>query len=235
MIHLIYKMKNRSSFIAAVTLFFLSLCGIQAEAKTQFSCMLWESQPYPEVFYLDGQKMLPLELISDRRSELYELKNAVETFELYISQSLPSGESEMKLVGTATIPPKVKRMLFIIKHTPTNQELPLSMLAVNDSLDVFPAGTFRLINFTNEKLSVSVGDDAQEMRPRQIRLLQPEIPEKGGLVSLVISNSEGEPVFGRRLFGQSRARQMVFVVAEEGAKGGVRAKLVPDIVTEKSR
>ena len=191
--------------------------------------MLWESQPYSEVFYKDGQDMVSIELVPDRRSKLYEISN-VEFLELYVSQEKVDGSAEMKLVGRGNIPPKAERVLFILRHRPQNERLPISVIGMNDSLSVFPPGSFRVVNFTGQELSVSVGDKSQKLQPRKLKVLKPELPENGGLVSLVVEDEDGKPVFGRRLFGQSRSRQMIFVLVDEDAKRGVRAKLLPDIV-----
>lgn len=207
------------------------LVTLSVSAKTEFSCMLWENQPYSEIFYKNGQEYVPLELVSDRRSKIYEIAN-VEFFELYVYETNPEGEQEVKLVGKSVIPPKADRVLFVLSYRPERAGLPIAVIGMNDSLDVFPAGSFRIVNFTSEELSVSVGEKSEKLEPRKLKVLKPDIPENGGLVSLVVNNQEGRPVFGRRLFGQSRSRQMVFVLVDKDAKRGVRAKLLPDILPE---
>lgn len=214
----------------AALISFVLLWGVQAQAKTEFSCMLWESHPYSEIFYKNGEDMVPLELIPDRRSKLYEIAN-MEFLELYVSQEKPDGSMEMKLVGKRAIPPKVERALFVLKHRQQNKELPIAIIGVNDSLAVFPPGSFRIVNFTGQELSFSIGDKSQNLKPRKLQVIKPDLPEKGGLVSLVVSDKDGKPVFGRRLFGQSRSRQMVFVLVDEDAKHGIKAKLLPDILS----
>jgi len=191
--------------------------------------MLWENQPYEEVFYKNAGEFVSLKLLSDRRSELYELTN-MESLELYVKKEAPDGEIEMVLVGKSGFPASADRLLFILSYRPNRDTLPFAVIGINDSLDVFPPGSFRVINFTAEQLSVRVGGKSEKLEPQKLKVLKPDIPEKGGLVSLVVSDAKGKPVFGRRLFGQSRSRQMVFVLVDEDAKRGVRAKLLPDIV-----
>lgn len=191
--------------------------------------MLWEGQPYEKIFYRNGKDMVPLELVSDKRSELYEIGD-VEFLELYVTETKPDGSIEMKLVGRGQVPDKAERSLFILRYREKSKGLPILVIGMNDSLDVFPAGSFRIVNFTGQKLSVSIGEESQNIQPRKLVVIKPDIPEKGGLVSLVVSDKDGQPVFGRRLFGQTRSRQMVFVLVDEDAKRGVRAKLLPDII-----
>lgn len=230
MLGFIYNLRTYwcRSLVAVVA--FLSFWSVQLEAAREFSCMLWENQPYSKLYYKNGQDMEVLELISDRRSKLYEMRN-MDTLELYIEEEQPNGPVKMKLVGQATFSPKVDRMLFIIRHMPKRQGLPLAIMGINDSLDVFPAGSFRVVNFTANPMSASMGKESKEIQPRKVRVLQPDLPKDGGLVSFIVSDKDGKPVFGRRVLGQSKSRQMIFILSDTEA-GRVKAKMLPDIVED---
>ncbi|MCP5538168.1 MAG: hypothetical protein H7A51_18290 [Akkermansiaceae bacterium] len=220
--------------IAVLAFACFSLAAVKAaENDPTFSCVSWGKLPYTDIYFSNGGEMERIEMTPGRRSELYSMQRS-ETFAVYIKKDKPNGKPGWQLVGKTTFPQNAKRMLFLIaKGAPKGNKkegLPLSVLGIEDSLDTFPAGTFCFANFTRTVLNVSFGDVSERLSPREIRVFNAKMADKGGLMSLVIRDKKGTPVFARRLFGQPRSRELVFIVSPKKAEGKLKTIIIAEIV-----
>lgn len=197
------------------------------EEKSSFSCVTWDDMGFENILYRKGKKTMPLELRNGRRSELYPL-NSEGTFELYIREATANGE--LKLIGRTTFQPGARRMLFLIAKAGPKSELPLAIRGIDDSLSTFPPGTFRFANFTKQSLKVAFGNVVEDLRPAQIQVYQARMAPNGGLMSLIVMDTTGKPIFARRLFGQPRDRSMVFITPSQTSPGELSIRILPEIV-----
>ncbi|MEP2775548.1 MAG: hypothetical protein ABJQ29_03745 [Luteolibacter sp.] len=211
----------------------LSIAHLQAkEGASKFSCVSWDNLPFTEILYRNGTETIPLEIGQGRRAQHYPL-GSDGSFELYVREQSSEGKEELRLIGKAAFQPGAKQMLFLIGLADPKSKLPLVLIGVDDSLSTFPAGSFRFANFTNQPLKVAFGNVAETLRPAQIEVYKAKMAPDGGLMSLIVMDSKGKPIFARRLFGQPRDRSMVFITPPQTPEGGLSIRILPEIVPEK--
>lgn len=212
---------------------FPALAGAQASdapSSMKFSCVVWKDLPYPGIFYRQKDKFLPLTLTARQRSETYPLEGQ-EALELYIvAKDRPNGQPGHELVGKAALPQGSKQLLFMIQEAPDGAKLPLRIFGMDDSLDAFPAGSFRFLNFTNLPLEVDFGGSSHKLPPEAVKVARPAIPELGGFLPFVVRDVAGNIGFQTRLFGQPRGRKMVMIVPPAKQAEKLSVLFVPQIV-----
>jgi hypothetical protein len=183
---------------------------VTEKSGVEFSCLVWDPLPMPEIFYLDGNDYLPLVFSLGNRSQPYPLKQAT-AFELYVKDAGEEGGTSYKLVGKAPLVTGSRQMLLVIIPAMGTGALPLRLMAVDDSMEAFPPGSFKFLNFSKDALQVKFGGQIAAIRPGEIRIVNPRIPEKGGFMPFMIGDTQGKIVFETRLFGQPTGREMVFI------------------------
>lgn len=199
------------------------------KSSIQFSCVVWTDLSYPALYFRQGDEFLPLTLLPRQRSQIYSLQGR-EALELYVAKDQANGTPGHELVGRAALPQGAKQMLFMIQESPSGGKLPLTVYGMDDSLDAFPAGSFRFLNFTNLPLQVEFGGTTNKLSPQAIKVVQPEIPELGGFLPFMIKDSEGRTGFQTRLFGQPRGRKMVLIVPPTKMGEKLAVLFLPQIV-----
>jgi len=217
-------MKNK--FILTLLLTLLPLAtSVTMQAKgedagrskgMEFTCAVWEHLPYPELFYRQGSEHLPLVLSEGQRSKIYPLKGA-ESLELFTRKDKPAAAGtsnvslEYELIGTAPLLKGVKRMLFLIEAKKDAKGLPLQLLGIDDSVETYPAGSFRFINQTPDLLRIEFGGTSCELPPGALKVVMPEIPAAGGFLPAIIKNAEGRNLLENRFFAQHAGRELVII------------------------
>ena len=202
----------------------------QARSSIEFSCVSWEALPFSELFYREGSAYLPLEYRPKVRSQLYPLKGGHQALELYTKGLDEEGQLIYRLVAQAPIVAGTSRMLFFMQESKRDGGLPISMFGVDDSLTVFPMGSFRFVNTTNVRMQVLFPSARGELPARGMKVLAPEIPDLGGFIPLFVADMEGQIVFETRVFGQPRGRKMVFIQTPTKPGGKVRARFLSEII-----
>jgi hypothetical protein len=208
------------------------LAGAQpakAPPSVRFSCVVWKELSYPGIFYRQNERFLPLALLARERSEMYSL-DGHETLELYIAKDQPSGEPGHELVGRAALPQGAKQLLFMIQEAPEGSKLPLRVFGMDDSLEAFPPGAFRFLNFTSLPLQVEFGGSTTKLPPQAIKVVRPEIPELGGFLPFIVKDAQGHIGFQTRLFGQPRGRKIVMLVPPTKQEENLSVLFLPQIV-----
>ena len=231
-------MKKKFPLTLAVALLpFAAPLTMQAEGEkpggagaVEFTCASWDDLPYPELFYRRGGEHLPLKISAGQRSQAYPLKGAG-MLELCIRKGDPSDEPvEYEKVGAAPLPEGVRRMLFLIESKKDANGLPLQLLGMDDSLETFPAGSFRFINRTPDQLRIEFGGTVCQLPPEAIKVVVPETPAADGFLSVVIKDGEGQMILENRFFTQPTARELVVISPPAGGKTGLSIKSLTEIV-----
>lgn len=200
-----------------------------AKASIKFSCAVWEALPMSEIFYRDGQSLQPIQFMPGRRSELYPLKES-KVLELYEKTVGADGKTTHKLLGKAPLIAGARQMLFLVDPIPSASGLPLTILGINDTLDIFPPGTFRFFNFCAAELRVKFGGEVNNVPARADSVVKSNVSTKGGFLPFIIEDSNGTIIFQTRLFAQPRGRKMVFISPPANATGVPRVKFLTEIV-----
>lgn len=217
-------MKNQSLLRLLFALFSFALSvALQAKDEStghsgsiQFSCAVWEKPPYPELFYHHGGEYLPIEISVGQRSNAYPLKG-LEAFELFIRREMAAGAvdsnaaAEYERVGTAPLLPNAKRMLFLIAAKEDSNGLPLRVLGLDDSLEIFPAGSYRFFNQTPDLLRIEFGGATHDLPQGAWKVVTPELPEAGGFLPAIIKNEQGSILLENRFLAQRTGRELVII------------------------
>ena len=225
------------------TLCILVLLGCQGLLPAQhasgkpsvnFSCVIWQNLSIPELFYRDGEAYLPLELHVGSRSELYVLKQS-DTLELYVpsTDGNASNTDETRgytLVGKAPLVKESRRILFIIDQAEASSGLRLKVFGVDDSLELFPPGSFSFLNFSGKPVQVKFSGSIHKLSTGQIKVVKSDAPARGGFIPFLIGDSEGGILFETRLFGQPTGRDMVFIGPSSKAGEKPKVKFLPQII-----
>jgi len=204
-----------------------------------FSCVAMGNLPFPELFYRGGKEYLPIKLSSGQRSQVYRLQdaNALELFvqnEKAADDGKSASSDSYKLVGLAPLLEGAVRMLFLIE--PANESdknssgLPLQIRGLDDSLETFPAGSFRFINLTPDLLRIEFGGATHDLSGGDEKVLSSNISATGGFLPVIIKNEEGRTVLENRLFGQSNGRELVILSPPDEGRKGLKVTFLSDII-----
>ena len=194
----------------------------------QFSCVSWAQLSIPGLLYREGKVCLPLEVLPRNRSKLYPL-HGINALELYILATDKEGKQSYQLVGKAPFPQGTDRALFIIdKKAPDG--LPLTVTGVDDSLKVFPPGSFRFVNFTPAPLKVVFGGKTSPVAPEAMTVVKSNVSAEGGFLPFFIKDASERTVYENRLFGQPTGRDMIFIGPPARPGGRVSIILLPQLV-----
>lgn len=199
-------------------LILFTLSPLSASAQTQdedlnkkFSLAVLEKLAYDEIYFRYGSDFIPLKLYIGARSHLYDLKE-IEALELYIPNIKEDAEIPYTLVGKSSFIKSSQQTLFLITNSKKkNSKFPLSLMALDDSLEAFPRGSFRFINFTSLSLKVLLNDRASSIQPNQITNISSRVDESGGLIPFVIGDSKNNILYKNRLFARTNNRKIVLI------------------------
>jgi hypothetical protein len=201
----------------------------------QFSCVVWEKLSYPELFYHHGGEYLPIETSAGQRSKAYPLKG-VEALELFIRKTTVAGATESSAppeyerVGTAPLLPEVKRLLFLIDAKKDANGLPLRVLGIDDSLEIFPAGSYRFFNRTPDLLRIEFGGATHDLPQGASKVVTPELPEAGGFLPVIIRNAPGRILLENRFLAQRTVRELVIIGPPTEGRTGIAIQSLSEII-----
>ena len=219
------------------------LCGqVQAQEQEekkgiQFSCMLWNG-PLPEkIYYQDGEDYREVVPYTSSRSLPHWLEKSKE-FRLFTRKEVEQTEEKevdfvYTLIGQSKLMGNVSPVLFILFPSMGEKGLQIRILALDDSLNGFPAGSFRFANFSTSELFVKFAGAVKKIPSKEITLMKSGIGKEGGMVPFLIGDGEGNKVFETRLFAQASGREIVFIgpPKEEGGLPSVR--FLPQLLPQK--
>lgn len=205
----------------------------------EFSCVAWENLPFPELFYREGKEYLPIKPSAGQRSPAYNLRDA-HALELFVrkEKAAAGGKSasseSYELAGLAPLLEGAIRMLFLIEPTSESDKnsngLPLQLRGMDDSLETFPAGSFRFINLTPDLLRIEFGGATHDLPEGEAKVLTADLSATGGFLPIIIRNEEGRTVLENRLFGQRTGRELVIISPPDEGRKGLKVKFLSDVI-----
>jgi hypothetical protein len=187
--------------------------GLDARGKKKpvFTCLYWEGLPKETLYYRVGEEFLSINFQDSIRSQEYPLK-AMKSFQLYRDAKDPKdGVPPYDLLSTTAIPANSKQVLFLVIPFQKNAEISYQVVAMDDSLDAFPRGTFRFANFTRQTLLVKFAGEIKKIPASKMTEMSCKPGKGGGFRPFIIGNAKGKQIFGTRLFGQPSGRELVFI------------------------
>jgi hypothetical protein len=200
------------------------------DAGLQVSCMMWEGLPPEKLYFRNGESFTPLEFVPSKRSEAYRL-NRSQAFEMFRKTAAPEdGEAVYQLVAKAPLIPGAERILFVVIQS-KEQDLPeYKLFGIDDSLDSFPVGTFRFVNFSPSEVLVKFGGKTDKIPPRKMTVIESKVSPNGGFLPFLIADPKGKIIFETRVFGQPAGRELVFISPPARQGGPPRVKFLPQII-----
>lgn len=216
-------------FVTAASIGLLNAEPTSAKPSIKFSCAVWDPLPNPEIFYRDGKSYLPIQFMPGRRSELYPIKES-SGLELYEKAVGPNDSLTYKLIGKAPLVAGARQALYLVDPTPTAAGLPLTILGINDTLDIFPPGTFRFFNFCPAELRVKFGGQVSKLVAREDTVVKSNVSKKGGFLPFIIEDAASNIIFQTRLYGQPYGREMVFISPPANGAKLPRVKFLTEMV-----
>lgn len=205
----------------------------------EFSCVAWDSLPFPELFFREGKEYLPIKLTGGQRSPTYHLRDA-HALEVFVRKEKAAAGGEAassdsyKLAGLAPLLEGSIRMLFLIeptKETDKNSSpLPLQLRGMDDSQEAFPAGSFRFINLTPDLLRVEFGGANHDLPEGGAIVLKPDLSAAGGFLPVILTNEEGRIVLENRFFAQRMGRELVIISPPDEGRKELKVKFLSDVI-----
>ena len=215
------------------------LCAQQQEKKkgVQFSCMLWEGPLPQKIYYQDGEDYREVVPYTSSRSLPHWLKKSKE-FRLFTMSQLEAKDGKEQepvytLVGQSKLLPGISPILFLLIPSQGEEGFKIRILALDDSLEGFPAGSFRFANFSAADLMVKFAGAVKKIPAREMTIMQSKIGKNGGMVPFLIGNEKGEKVFETRLFAQASGREIVFIGPPKKEGGLPSVRFLPQLLPQK--
>jgi hypothetical protein len=199
-------------------LLFFTPCFVSAAAPAksgagiEFTCVASQMPENEPVFYRQGKQVAPLEFRNLRRSAVYKLEPTTR-FDLVGVKKGEDGASVYHLLGSAPLPADWKKILFLIEPAVAGQENapPFEIVPLNDSLEEFPAGSFRFLNTTRESLRIRCDREERMLPPGQTTVIK--LPGKEeGFFPVTIFGPNNKQLFGSRLFWEPAVRELVVIL-----------------------
>ena len=232
-------MRFAFSLVLVWACFATEVCAQQQEKKkgVQFSCMLWEGPLPQKIYYQDGEDYREVVPYTSSRSLPHWLKKSKEFRLFTMSQPEAKDGKEQEpvytLVGQSKLLPGISPILFLLIPSQGEDGFKIRILALDDSLEGFPAGSFRFANFSAADLMVKFAGAVKKIPAREMTIMQSKIGNNGGMVPFLIGNEKGEKVFETRLFAQASGREIVFIGPPKKEGGLPSVRFLPQLLPQK--
>jgi hypothetical protein len=212
-------MKSHHSFSIApflvLVLFSLLPEPLRAEEEgpskvIECSFIHWDDNPEEELFLRIGEEYHAIKFKGGSHGGNISLRRMA-NFEVFRKVENPvEGESIYELIGETAVPDDASKVLFLV-IPPDEEDGQHRIFALNDSIEVFGRGAFRVVNLTQESISVEFLEKTQSVDVDEDIVMQTKVDKAGGLLPCVMRNPEGETIFGTRIFCQATGRDVVFL------------------------
>ena len=196
----------------------------------KISCLYWEGKPTEALYYREGEHFRRLEFKQAQRSDGFSLRG-MPFFELYREavHSEP-GKPPYELLSQCKIPNAVE-ILFVVIPYERNGSLLYQVQAMDDSLISFPPGSFRFLNYTPEEIQVKCGKQTQKIPSLGMWGMSAKDSPTGGFIPFVLGDSNGDVIYGTRIFGQPSGRELVFIIPPAKKGGTPRVKFISQLIS----
>lgn len=232
-------MRFAFSLVLVWACFATEVCAQQQEKKkgVQFSCMLWEGPLPQKIYYQDGEDYREVVPYTSSRSLPHWLEKSKE-FRLFTMSQLEAKDGKEQepvytLVGQSKLLPGISPMLFLLIPSQGDEDFKIRIIALDDSLEGFPAGSFRFANFSTADLMVKFAGAVKKIPAREMTIMKSKIGKNGGMVPFLIGNENGEKVFETRLFAQASGREIVFIGPPKKEGGLPSVRFLPQLLPQK--
>jgi hypothetical protein len=204
--------------------------GPEAAPSIEFTCAHVGALPYDELFFRQGKQAEALILRAMRRSLPRKL-TAGTTFDVMIPETQPDGSQGFKVIGSAALPPGAKQVMFLLaaKANPQPGKKPIYIMALDDSPQEFPIGSFRFANATRVPLHVKFGSTGQVIASGGIIVIKPS-SAKEGFLPVIIAETTGKILFQTRFFWEPKVREFVMISPPSSPEAPLNLQFISEIV-----
>ena len=203
--------------------------GDAPRSTYKISCLYWEGKPSEVLYFREGESFRPLEFKQAQRSKEFALQGTAQ-FELYRKVPQPEpGKLPYELLSQCTIP-NAADILFVVIPYERKGALLYHVHAMDDTLQSFPRGSFRFVNYTTDGIQVKCGEKIQQIAPLGLWSLASIDSPTGGFVPFILGDSDGAIIYGTRIFGQPSGRELVFIIPPTKEGGTPRVKFISQLV-----
>ena len=228
--------KNHSlRCVTLLILLVLAPAGLTAQTQApskviECSFLYWDGIPEEKFYFRLGEEYHPMVFRRSARAGMISLRRMA-NFEVFRGVENPDeGEAPYEFLATAAVPSDFSKLLVLVLP-PDKEEGQYRVVAMDDSVKVFPRRTFQFVNLTEQMISVEFAGETQEVPVNENAVIQSKVDKKGGFIPCIMRNPEGETIFGTRLFAQPNGREVVLIRPSlmEGSKAP-RIKFIPQLV-----
>lgn len=217
------------------------LCAQQVsseEAETisvRFTCLAWDSVDSRGLNYMTEGEEVGLRISSAFRSPKYEY-TGLNPFVIYTKKSAPNGESLKVPVASVSIDPELKDVLLLFVQQRSTEagesaQSKYTILVMNESLNTFPFGSYRIFNFSERDVGGILGDSKFILPPKSQKVITPSV-ENHLSMQVHFSKKQDEqwvPEVNTRWNYEENARRIVFISEDTSSR---RSKIKIKTISE---
>lgn len=211
------------------TIFLTAIMGIfsaATAAKATFQTSSVGKWTGPELYIKQSSDLTPLQLHSVAISQPYTYRQG-SAIEIHAKEDPTRKSSRTSLIATIDIPGHISQPLVVfVPNDQDNEEKPekLRYLVLDLSTMVYSGGTLRFVNLSEDKLEVSLGDNAEKLKPNAVKVIEHrgDDPHKVAFnVTLLPSDEEATKVrdVGTMLLTRPTKRMTVFIDTTVNKRG----------------
>jgi len=204
-----------------ITLLFTQLSYSQDTKKgvRYFTLAVFEKVIDQQVYYRDGEELIPIKFKTGRRSEIYKLKGD-HGLELFVKEMDSEGKPTNKLIGKPRREVGYKNSLFLIDKSSKKGEL--RVFESNDGITDFPAGSFRFLNLTTQKIGIKLDGSPKVIKAGGTLTFPVKDPKNKSFVSMSLYSTRGDLLVGSRMYCQATAREFIIIYPPRHGKQKIK-------------
>ena len=186
--------------------------------KTGFRTFGWQTLP-TGLFYDVVGKPVPIEIFDSARSDFYKLP-LVNPLVLY--KIIPDAEGKPTHVPVAQVDLSKAGRWPLLIFLPNQAAPTLSIVAISDDLEAFPAPCFNFINLTRVSLDINLGKAKSSVGPGILKIVDPAIapqkttPETRYITVAAFYAEKPHMFYSNNWVVYPSQRTLVIIFAEEG-------------------
>ncbi len=201
----------------------------ESRSTYKISCLYWEGKPTEALYYREGEHFRRLGFKQAQRSKGFAI-SGMSKFELYRKATQPEvGKPPYELLSQCKIP-NATEILFVVIPYERKGALLYHVHAMDDSMDTFPIGSFRFVNYTTGSIQIKCGKKTQQIGPLGLWSMTGTATKNGGFIPFVLGDLNGEIIYGTRIFGQPSGRELVFIIPPVKEGGTPRVKFISQLI-----
>ena len=189
--------------------------------SVEFSCLAWSQVDTKGLRYLDGEKVEPLRISSAYRTGPYRYRGT-NPIVVFREVAGPEGAVIRQPVGRAFVDPSFTKVLFLFirNDQPEGSGSEYEIMVLDDSLDSFPRGAYRIFNLSNHQIGGFIGKEKFIVPTKEFRTIELDSEDKVDVQIHFSSRVEDQwvPGVNTRWLYRDNMRSIVFVTADQESR-----------------